>query len=74
MRNAIRFCAALAQLLAATFIIVLALRQSITNAIPIRDHIDSDDGTMLSATCDRHDRYRLKGDLWPGEYHWEVKR
>lgn len=86
--DVIRLGASLAQLAVALFLILAVLGRSATDALPIRDHIeesgtlrpgvtisvvrDSDGSTMLSATCDRRGDYTLRGDLWPGAYHFEV--
>lgn len=80
--------AGLTRIAAVAFLILYLLWQSVTHPLPIRDHIDtsgtltpgatvsvvrdSDGGTMLSATCDRRGHYTLRGDLWPGAYHFEV--
>ena len=80
--------ASLAQLAVALFLILAALGQSATDALPIRDHIDesgtlrpgatisvvreSDDRTLFSATCDERGHYTLRGDLWPDAYHFKV--
>lgn len=78
----------LTRIAAVAFLILYLLWQSVTHPLPIRDHIDtsgtltpgatvsvvrdSDGNTMLSATCDRRGGYTLRGDLWPGAYHFEV--
>ncbi|MCB4887335.1 hypothetical protein KZO96_05585 [Bifidobacterium pseudocatenulatum] len=88
MRDVIRLGASLAQLAVALFLILAVLGQSATDSLPIRDHIEesgtlrpgatisvvreSDDRTLFSATCDERSHYTLKGDLWPGAYHFEV--